>query len=106
MVKGDVVLIPFPFKDLTGGKLRPAVVLIPGIVDLTVSFITTQLRWEQKTDIILQPDSETGIKKQSLIRLSKIATIDRSLAVGLLGNLNVKLINELDRKLKLLFQLT
>ncbi len=34
MVKGDIVLITFPFTDLSGSKLRPAVIL----VDLTLRF--------------------------------------------------------------------
>lgn len=28
MKKGDIVLIPFPFSDLSGAKNRPAVILI------------------------------------------------------------------------------
>lgn len=42
MAKGDIVLITFPFTNLTGNKLRPAVILAETDLDLTVCFITTQ----------------------------------------------------------------
>jgi mRNA interferase MazF len=44
----------FPFTDLSGSKLRPAVILIQTDRDL-VSFITTQLQRREPTDIPLQP---------------------------------------------------
>jgi len=100
MVKGNIILIPFPFTDLAGNKLRPAVVLIKTDYDLTVSFITTQLKWKEPTDIELVPSKANGIKKPSLIRLSKIATIDKSLAIGKLGELTQNEIIELNAKLK------
>ncbi len=105
MTKGDIVLIPFPFTDLTGNKLRPAIILIVAEFDITVSFITTQLNWQEATDIKLLPTTENGIKKNSLIRLSKIATIDKKLALGKIGRINEESIFELNAKLKSLFQL-
>jgi mRNA interferase MazF len=88
MQKGDIVLIPFPFTDLTGNKLRPAVVLIESKLDITVCFITSQLQLQEATDILIQPNNANGIKKVSLIKTSKIATLDKLLALGKIGSLN------------------
>jgi mRNA interferase MazF len=105
MPKGDIVLIIFPFTDLSGSKLRPAVILTDTNLDLTVCFITTQIQWQEPTDVILLPNLINRLKKQSLIRTSKIATLDRSLVKGLLGRLTPNELTELNNKLKLLFQL-
>jgi mRNA interferase MazF len=105
MTKGDIVLITFPFTDLTGQKLRPAVILANTNLDLTVCFITTQIQLQESTDIILLPTSTNGIRKQSLIRVSKIATLDRKLAKGLLGRLTINEISALNSNLKKLLDL-
>ena len=106
MAKGDIVLITFPFTDLSGSKLRPAVVLADTGFDLTVSFITTQIGWQETTDVLIIPTIVNGLRKQSLIRTSKIATLDRSLAKGLLGKLSITEITDLNSKLKVLLQLS
>ncbi len=106
MAKGDIVLITFPFTDLTGSKLRPAVILVDTAIDLTVCFITTQLQWQETTDVQLMPTDYNGLKKQSLIRTSKIATLDKTLAKGLLGRLNSQELSDLNNKLKTLLRLT
>lgn len=88
MNKGDIVLIPFPFTDLSGLKNRPALILIAGETDITLSFKTTQLKWEEPIDVIIEPSLENGIKRTSIIRLCKIATLDKDLVLGKLGNLS------------------
>ncbi len=105
MAKGDIVLITFPFTDLSGSKLRPAVVIIDNSLDLTVCFITTQLQSKERTDVELLPLSSNGLKKQSLVRTSKIATLDRTLAKGLLGQITVNELSDLNNKLKVLLRL-
>ena len=52
MNKGEIVLIPFPFSDFSGAKNRPAVILIETDEDVTVAFITTQLKWKTEFDIL------------------------------------------------------
>ena len=106
MAKGDIVLITFPFTDLSGSKLRPAVILTDTTIDLTVCFITTQLQWQESTDVQLMPTTHNGLKKQSLIRTSKIATLDKTLAKGLLGRLTPNELSDLNNKLKTLLSLT
>ncbi|TAG99959.1 MAG: type II toxin-antitoxin system PemK/MazF family toxin [Sphingobacteriales bacterium] len=105
MIKGDIIVVPFPFTNLTGTKLRPVVVLIESEYDLTVTFITTQIKWKEPTDLELFPTLTNGIKKPSLVRVSKISTIDKSLALGKLGTLKPTEIAELNKKLKSVLQL-
>ncbi|MCB0567096.1 MAG: type II toxin-antitoxin system PemK/MazF family toxin [Phaeodactylibacter sp.] len=105
MEKGDIVLIPFPFTDLTGSKKRPALILLSGSLDVTVSFISTQLHWQEPTDLLLQPNSTNGLKKPSLVRIGKIATIDKALVIGKLGNIDTKEIEKLDNKLIQIFNI-
>ncbi|HMG15582.1 MAG TPA: type II toxin-antitoxin system PemK/MazF family toxin [Saprospiraceae bacterium] len=77
MTKGDIVLITFPFTDLSGSKLRPAIILFDSLLDFTACFITTQLGWQEPTDVLLFPNQTNCLRINSLIRTSKIATIDR-----------------------------
>jgi mRNA interferase MazF len=105
MPKGDIVLITFPFTDLSGTKLRPAVVLIDSPDDLTVCFITTQTQWKETNDLVLTPSVSNGLRSSSLIRINKMATLDRTLAKGLLGHLEQIEIEALNNNLKQAFQL-
>jgi mRNA interferase MazF len=99
MKKGDVILISFPFTDLKGEKVRPAMVLVVSDLDVIIAFITTQFKWQSTFDIFLEPDDLNGLKKTSLLRLSKITTIDKDLVLGKLGELNSNYINTINDNL-------
>jgi mRNA interferase MazF len=88
MKKGDIVLLSFPFTDLKGNKIRPALVLVVSDLDVIVAFITTQFKWQNPCDILLEPNDLNGLKKTSLVRVSKITTIDKDLILGKLGELD------------------
>lgn len=105
MKKGDIVLVPFPFSDLTGTKNRPAVILIESEDDVTVSFVSTQLKWKSEFDPVIQPTELNGLKKSSILRLSKIATVDKELIIGKLGELDIHQMDLLNKNLIGLFKL-
>jgi len=103
--KGDIVLIPFPFTDLKGNKNRPALILINSELDITLAFISTQLNWKEETDILLKPTKNNGLKKESLVRLSKLATIDKNLALGRIGRMDANDLKQVNINLIKLFKL-
>jgi mRNA interferase MazF len=106
MKKGDIILIPFPFTDLTGNKNRPALVLVSGELDVTIAFISTQLKWKESSDIVLEPTEKNGLKKNSIVRLSKLATVDKDLVLGILGSLDYAELTLVNTGLKNIFELT
>lgn len=99
MQKGNIVLITFPFSDLSGNKLRPALVLAETANDITAIFITSQLKSPNYLDIPLSPSPTNGIKKPSVLRTSNIATLDKSLVKGLLGFLDTNTLKHVDNSL-------
>ncbi len=105
MAKADIILIPFPFTNLTDTKIRPCLVLLESEYDVTVSFITTQTGWNDKNSVTIKPLSTNGLKKESLVRLNKLATIDKELIMGEIGRLTDAERNKINQKLKEIFQL-
>ena len=98
-------MLPFLFTNLEGSKLRPALVLIALEDDITVSFISTKLQSKESSDLILLPDDKNGLKKESILKLSKIATISIDLIIGQLGELSLREIELVNKNLKTLFQI-
>lgn len=103
MRKGDIVLVPFPFTDLSRTKKRPALVLINDEDDVTLAFITTRLHWKKDWDLSLDPTELNGLKKTSIVRLAKITTLERELILGRLGTISESKLKELNKKLGILF---
>lgn len=105
MRKGDIYLVRFPFTDLSATKLRPALLLINFKLDISVCFITTQLSMAEDGDMKLYPNPATGIHQISLVKIGKIATINKSLVLGKLGSLQEDQVLILNQKLKQVLQI-
>ena len=104
--RGDIVLVPFPFTDLTGQKRRPAVVLAIGAHsdDVILAFISSIVpKTLGNADLLLQIDNkhfkQTGLKVSSIIRLNKLATIEKRLIRRRLGKLHATQLPKIDRAL-------
>jgi mRNA interferase MazF len=84
--RGEVVLLPIPFTDLTSRKVRPAVVigLAPRSIDLFVVPISSQL---QNTDIQLNDWRGAGLNVACGIK-AQIATVEVRLVVQQVGALS------------------
>jgi len=106
MKKGSIVLIKFPFKDLSGTKLRPALVLVESELDITVCFISSRLEKKEEYDLLVKASPENGLKRSSVLIIRKIATLDKALALGIMGKLTQQEMEEVNRRLKLIFELT
>ncbi|MCB0555178.1 MAG: type II toxin-antitoxin system PemK/MazF family toxin [Phaeodactylibacter sp.] len=112
-MKHSIVLVPFPFDDLTGTKVRPAVCLteeISGYNHVIIAFITSNtLKASEKSDLILDiKDPEfykTGLKVTSAIRLHRLVTLPSRIILRKLGDLPSPYKSRLELKLKTLFGL-
>ncbi|MBI4288210.1 MAG: type II toxin-antitoxin system PemK/MazF family toxin [Chloroflexi bacterium] len=89
-VKGDVVVVPFPFSDLSRAKRRPALVVaqLEGN-DLILCQITSQSVTDRYVISIEAHDFETGgLKQTSNIRPNRVFTADRRIVLYEAGRLN------------------
>jgi mRNA interferase MazF len=95
-VKGNVVVIPFPFTDLSGNRKRPALVVadLPGD-DIIVCQITSKT----KTDSFALPLEahdfiSGGLPIDSFIRPNKIFTANKNIILSVAGHLSDTKIND------------
>lgn len=106
VARGDVVLVAFPFTDLSQTKRRPAVVLwaAPTQTDFTFAFITSQqigrIVIGETTVLPSHPEfSLTGLSVPSKIRVTKLVTLSRTLVTRWLGCLGPLLTADVERAL-------
>ena len=99
-IKGDVVVIPFPFSDLTQSKRRPALV-ITGLEgdDLILCQITSQTIKDKYAILISDDDFQTGsLKQPSNVRPNRIFTADSHIVLYRVGNLKIEKLTEVVEK--------
>lgn len=97
LIKGDIIVIPFPFSDLSQNKRRPACVLadLDGN-DLILCQITSKTVKDGYAIGISDMDFKKGsLKKDSNIRVNKLFTADQTIALYKIGTLKETKIKEI-----------
>jgi mRNA-degrading endonuclease toxin of MazEF toxin-antitoxin module len=106
---GSVVLVPFPFTDLSGRKRRPALVISPegfDDEDLVLCVITSRLperfsEWEASLEA--KDMVEERLPKRSVVKVAKLFTMHRSLIARRFGAVKESKLEEILSKLRTYF---
>jgi mRNA interferase MazF len=104
---GHIVLFPFPNTDQTRGKSRPALVLrqCPSQYDdWLICMISSQLVQyiAELDEIISESDADfnaSGLKKPSVIRLTRLAVVSQSIFLGSIGKISRTRLSRIKQKL-------
>lgn len=84
---GELVLVAFPFTGSAQAKYRPALVILDtGDPDVVVARVTTQ-RYFTTHDVAIAQWRAAGLLAPSVVRLHKLATLDKSVLGRVLGAL-------------------
>jgi mRNA interferase MazF len=107
MKAGDIVLVRFPQADLKIGKLRPAlaIAIAPSHhSDLLLALVSSRIYQAipEFDEIVAVSDDDyakTGLKVTSVIRLSRLATVETSVISACLGNISLERLNRIKSRL-------
>lgn len=108
MKRGDIVLIRYPFTDLSSDKVRPALVIssdsyMQKSKDAIFVCFSSNINNQESTDVLINQEdpefSTTGLKKSSLVKTAKIVILEKSLAHRLLGQADPKIMQKVDNML-------
>ena len=104
-VKGDVVVVPFPFSDLSPSRRRPALVVAELPDDeLVLCQVTSQSVRDAQAVMISDGDFQSGSLQQTgNIRPNRLFTADQSTIVYRLGQLKPHVVEFVIARLKRLF---
>ena len=112
-MKDKVLLVPFPFDDLSGDKVHPVVCLSDPIGvhrHVVVAFVTSRVPVPLlATDLVIAPSDDgfgvTGLRKVSTLRLHRLMTVATTTVLRELGELPMQMQEQVRNKLALLFDL-
>lgn len=84
---GNILLVPFPFTSLQGAKRRPALLVSTDNdqrADIVLCFITS-MAISSTWVAVMDPIAGNGLKLRSWVRFDKIATLEKKIVLGKLG---------------------
>ncbi len=111
MIRGKVVLVPFPFDDFSTTKVRPAVCLTEPIGPhrhVVLAFVSSRVPADPlRTDLVIDSDHEdftmTGLRVSYTLRLHRLMTATTTLIRRELRELSPEMLIEVRERLRDLF---
>ncbi len=106
-VAGDIIVVPFPFTDLSNSRKRPALVLsnLEGD-DIVICEITSIMRKDSYVVSLENKDLESGkLKVNSIIRPNRILTIHKDKINYKFSKIKDSKLQEVLEKIKIVFNL-
>ena len=104
MITGDIVIVSFPYTNLVSFKARPAVVINvieDNYNDVIICLITPVVHPNLgKFDLLIHPDKTNNLKAISVIKVSRIETVEQQKIKTIIGKLDSLQLEEF----KLLFK--
>ena len=92
---GTVVLLKFPFTDGVNYRRRPALVLSDTEDgDILVCRVTSKI-YRSRYDIYLDHWSDFGLRLPSVVRVHKMATLEKEMIETILGQIDESVLNEI-----------
>ncbi len=110
MTRGDVVLVPFPFQDRPGEKIRPAVVVQSDaenrrLANTVLAMVTGNLQDAgQPTTVLIDPTTAdgagSGLSGPSLVKCYNLAAVRQRRVIHVLGHLSDAVMRQVNDALK------
>jgi mRNA-degrading endonuclease toxin of MazEF toxin-antitoxin module len=112
MKRGDVVEVDWQYTDMSGSKLRPAVVVqgdfLNGLIDDTILVqITSTRHGIPGTEVLLDPAVETGSGPSRICVVSciNVKTYDQALVLRTIGYLSDAAMQQIEACLKVVLEI-
>ena len=105
----ELVLLPYPFSNQTGSKVRPAIIVSNDnfnkrCEDCVMIPLTTIIKDEPFSLIVNQDSLESGkLLKQSRVRIDKLFTIKKNLIIIKIGKINDKTFDKIKAEINRVF---
>lgn len=101
--RGDVIAVPYDYSDLTGGKVRPAVIISSDAYnlaqpDLVLAGISTQVHRATDHDYLLVDWTAANLRYPSLVR-GRFLTLEQNLVRRTVGRLTPSDVAGVENKL-------
>jgi len=89
-IKGDVVVIPFPFSDLSSSKRRPALVLagLKGDDIILCQITSKEVNDNYAIPLLTQEFKDGNLNQDSNIRPNRLFTADEGIVIYKAGAIN------------------